>query len=541
MTAATDIIDFAETLTIAEGEEPQPFVCKPFQAFILGSINGWRTKNKNYRRFRSSFIQLARQNGKSILNGILAAYYGNFDGYKYGQIYCAATKKDQAAIVFNEITKFVRSDDELDELFKIHEHNSTIDCLLTGSTIKALSGDTKRIDGFRPYLGIVDEYHAHKNNQIYKLLEGGTKRLKSCLISVITTAGFDLKSPCYELYQNCCRILEGAFENDTQFIFITELDEGDDLFSPKNWLKANPILRDDPEALENMIPIAETARQMGGSTLRDFVVKQLSCWIQFAGNQYIKDIKKWNACASERTLKDFKGQACYIGVDLSSGGDLTSIAIVIPFYADGEKKYFIYHHSFIPSKRLQEHIQSDNAPYDLWIKQGLIDVTETMGGVKTDYKYILAHLKNLIDAFNLKVQMICYDPHNASAFLSDLAEIGDCVSITQTHRVLSSATEDFSELALGFRAKRLNGKYGFVWLFCGKFDQGFEENFETQQDKINTQTNSLKGTFYAREKDGNYQVEVDESNLLEEHTDAKSAIESWFSEVQEPVITPTAG
>jgi len=200
---AERIIDFAETLTIAEGEEEQPVTAYPFQCFILGSLNGWRTKDGHHRRFRTSYIQLGRQNGKSFLNGILAAYYGNFDKYKYGQIYCTATKKDQAMIVFNEIVKFINSDSDLSECFKIHEHNSTIDCKITHSKIKALSGDTKSIDGFRPYLGIVDEYHAHKDDQMYKLLEGGIKKMKSALISVITTSGFDLKSPCFALYEYC--------------------------------------------------------------------------------------------------------------------------------------------------------------------------------------------------------------------------------------------------------------------------------------------------------------------------------------------------
>ena len=145
---AERIIDFAETLTIAEGEEEQPVTAYPFQCFILGSLNGWRTKDGHHRRFRTSYIQLGRQNGKSFLNGILAAYYGNFDKYKYGQVYCTATKKDQAMIVFNEIVKFINSDSDLSECFKIHEHNSTIDCKITHSKIKALSGDTKSIDGF---------------------------------------------------------------------------------------------------------------------------------------------------------------------------------------------------------------------------------------------------------------------------------------------------------------------------------------------------------------------------------------------------------
>lgn len=130
-----EIINFAEELTIAEGEENEHVTAYPFQCFILGSLNGWRTKEKSYRRFRTSYVQLGRQNGKSFINGILACYYGNFDGYKYGKIFCTATKQDQANIVFDEVAKFINSDEDLSEWFKVHDHNHTIDCLLTHSEI----------------------------------------------------------------------------------------------------------------------------------------------------------------------------------------------------------------------------------------------------------------------------------------------------------------------------------------------------------------------------------------------------------------------
>lgn len=441
---AERIIDFAETLVIAEGEEEQNVECYEFQCFILGSLNGWRTKAGGHRRFRTSYIQLGRQNGKSFLNGILAAYYGNFDKYRYGQIYCTATKKDQSMIVFNEIVKFIRSDADLEECFRIHEHNSTIDCLITHSKIKALSGDTKSIDGFRPYLGIVDEYHAHKDDQMYKLLEGGIKKLKSALISVITTAGFDLKSPCFALYEYCVKVLKGTAQNETQFIYIAQMDEKDDMWVPENWIKANPILQYDRDALENMIPIAETAKEMGGSTLRDFIVKQLNMWLQWTNDVYIKDMSIWNACVVKKTLENFRKYKCYVGLDLSSGGDLTALAIVIPFVKDGVKKYYVHAHSFIPKRRVAEHIKTDRVPYDLWIRQGLVTVTETMGGVKTDYKYILSYLEKIVKQYELDVQLICYDPHNASAFLVDLEALGyDCISVTQSAKALNDATVDF--------------------------------------------------------------------------------------------------
>lgn len=397
-----EIINFAEELTIAEGEENEHVTAYPFQCFILGSLNGWRTKEKSYRRFRTSYVQLGRQNGKSFINGILACYYGNFDGYKYGKIFCTATKQDQANIVFDEVAKFINSDEDLSEWFKVHDHNHTIDCLLTHSEIKALSGDTKSLDGHRAYLGIVDEYHAHKTNQMYKLLEGGIKKLKSALISVITTAGFDLKSPCYKLYEYCCNLLKGVFENDSQFVYIAQMDEHDDRYTPENWIKANPILEFDRDALENLIPIAHTARDMGGEDLRDFLVKQLNMWMQWSNSLYIKDIASWKACAVLKSLKDFRGSKCYVGVDLSSGGDLTSIAIVIPFMVEDTKKYFVHTHSFIPSSRVDEHIKTDKVPYDVWIEKGLVTVTETLGGIKTDYKYIIKYLEDLLKQINDK-------------------------------------------------------------------------------------------------------------------------------------------
>lgn len=438
------IINFAEELTIAEGEGDERVTAYPFQCFILGSLHGWRTKEKSYRRFRTSYVQLGRQNGKSFINGILACFYGNFDGYNYGKIYCTATKQDQANIVFEEVEKFINSDKDLSAWFKVHEHNHTIDCLFTHSEIKALSGDTKSLDGNRAYLGIVDEYHAHRTNQMYKLLEGGIKKLKSALISVITTAGFDLKSPCYKLYEYCCNLLCGVFENDAQFVYIAQMDEDDDLYKKENWLKANPILEFDEDALENLVPIAHTARDMGGDDLRDFLVKQLNMWIQWSNSMYIKDIAVWKKCAVLKSLKDFKGAKCYVGVDLSSGGDLTSISVVIPFMEEDVKKYFVKTHSFIPSSRVDEHIKIDKVPYDLWIEKGLVTVTETLGGIKTDYKYIIKYLEDLVKEYDLKPQLICYDPHNASAFLGDLEAMGwDSVSVTQSARELNDATVDF--------------------------------------------------------------------------------------------------
>lgn len=463
---ANEIIDFAETLEIAEGEEQKPVRLKGFQDFILGSLNGWVTKDKGYRRFRTSYVQLGRQNGKSFLNGILGTYYGNFSGYNYGQLYCTATKKDQAKIVFKEIVKFIKADSDLLELFNIKEYDSTIECLLTNSTIKALGKDTDTIDGFRPLLGIVDEYHAHKDNQMYKLLEGGTRKMKQSLISVITTAGFNLNGPCIKLYEYCKNILEGIFTNEKQFVYIAQMDETDDIWNPANWIKANPLVCEDEEDLQNLIAVGMAAKDTGGDDIRDFITKALNIWYRHSKNQYL-DIDKWKACGCDLTLEDFRGCECGLGLDLSSGGDLTSGVLEFPFIGDDDiPMYFFHQHSFMPKMRLDEHIKSDSAPYDIWVDEGLITLTETLGGIKTDYKYIISYYKELIKTYDLKLKLIAYDPHNADAFLSDLEEFGvDCYEIVQSAKSLNTATEDFELSVKGQTA--LYNKNDGLFKFCG--------------------------------------------------------------------------
>ena len=138
-------------------------------------------KETGKRRFTDSYVQVARQQGKSVLNAILGIKCCNFDNYNYGQIYCTATKADQARIVLKEIIKFINADNDLKELFDIKDYKSEITGKITSTVIRALGRDTHTIDGFRPYLGIVDEYHAHKDNQMYKLLKGGTRKLLSLI------------------------------------------------------------------------------------------------------------------------------------------------------------------------------------------------------------------------------------------------------------------------------------------------------------------------------------------------------------------------
>lgn len=444
---AKHILDFSGNLILAEGEEQKPFIPVDFQAFIFENWNGWVIKDTDNRRFRTSYTQVGRQNGKSVMNSVPALYYGNFAGYRYPQIYCVATKELQAKIVLKECYKFINADRELSGtktkkgLFTVQDYKSEIQCNLTGGIIKALGRDTDSIDGFRPFFGSVDEYHKHKTNQMYKLLTDGTKKLKSCLVSIITTAGFDLNSPCKTEYDYGINILNGM-ENPTHFVFIAEPDEedlvGDRIYDENIWPKAHPLWT--PETLISLRGDALQAREKGGEDLLDFQTKDLNIWVAATKNGYINK-QKWNACATDDTLEDMRGRGCYLGLDLSSGGDLTAGVLEFPLDEDA---FYIDAHAFMPSQRLMEHEKSDKAPYREWVLDGQMTLTETLGGYKTDYKYILSYYRELIQKYDLKLLGIGYDPHNASAFLSDLDEFGcDLVLVKQSARELNDPTDDF--------------------------------------------------------------------------------------------------
>lgn len=442
--AAEKAIDIANELTILEGVEPKRLKTRGFQNFIIGSLHGWRRKRSSKLRYREAYIQIGRQNGKSFLSGTEINNRATFSGYQKGRIYCAATKQDQANIVWDEVEKFILADKDLSDLYHIRHHERTITSKVTGTVVKSVGRDTKSADGFRSILAIIDEYHAHPNNQMYKLMLDGQIGVDSPLTLAITTAGFNLNSPCYGQYEFCKRVLSGLVDKESLFIFITEMDKEDDIWDYKNWAKANPLLLWNEDNTYNMDKVKDLsekaieAKEKGGQDLVNFMTKSLNVWVKYSGDSYV-NLEKFKACESDLTLEDFKGRDCILGIDLSSGGDLTSIALV---FRDGDH-YYIYSHSFMPILRLEEHERTDEAPYRIWAREGLLTLTEGVFGLKTDYKYIVQHIKDLIAKYDLNITACGYDGHNANAFLADLEFLNcDLVEIIQSAKSLNDATVD---------------------------------------------------------------------------------------------------
>ena len=447
------IIQYAETLTIGEGFEKKQVQLVGGQIFDFGCPFGWLKLNGK-RRFRRSYKSMARQNGKSFENGIKGTYIAGFSGYNYGKLFTVATKKRQARIAWEEMKKFIEADKDLQELFEIKDYKSLIISNDTKCTIEALSREGGLDEGFRAIFASIDEYHQHPDSKTYKAIYNGTRALEETLISIITTRGDKLNSACFEMDQYCINILKGIVTANDFFVDIYALDEKDNIFDPRNLIKANPFLASTKQGLENLKTDMQTARDMGGSELRDFMTKSLNLWVQNTEDRFTSP-QKWKKCESELELEDLEGKKCYAGLDLSSGGDLTTIAIEIPLK---DEEFFIFTHSFMPRARMDEHITTDIAPYDLWERENLITVTGEQATYKNDYKFIVKFLKDIIEEYDLDLQAIGYDPHNADGFLADLEEFGvPLLEIKQSARFLHDGTEDM-QLNIESRKIKYNKK-----------------------------------------------------------------------------------
>lgn len=441
--AASRVLDYAGRLVVAEGFEPRPLRLLDCQAFDVGCTFGWKNQD-GHRRFRRRYKSLARQQGKTMENGLMATYIAAFSGYRLGKLFTVATKKRQARLAWEEAAKFVRADPDLAEWFSVKDYKSLITAKNTGCTIEALSKEGGLDDGFRSVFASVDEIHQHRDNRIYKAIYDGTRALPETLVSMITTRGFDLNSFCHDMDSYAVNVLRGSVTADDMFCDIYAPDEGDDPMEEASWRKANPWTFANPRMVEQMRRDAQTARDMGGAELRDFLTKSVNVWVENAEDTFIPP-GDWQGCASPLTLEDFRGAQAWVGLDLSHGGDLTTMALEFDAPGGG---VWAWSHSYMPRGRLMEHVQTDLAPYDEWEREGLLTVTGGAGDFKNDYGFIIAELRALVEGYGLRVQSIGIDPHNADGVLGELEAFGAPVAlVTQSCRSLHDATTDVQLLA----------------------------------------------------------------------------------------------
>ena len=432
----------------------KPIKLTDWQQFHLCQLYGWRRKEDGYKRFKKSFVEVARKNAKSQEEAGVALYEISVQATKNKEVYeyyTAGVKRDQSKIVFEE-AKLMLNGSPLKKKFKLT--NNAITHIKTGSYIKALSKeDGKTGDGTNPAGLIVDEYHQHKTTEFLDL--GLGSNTKEALLMIITTAGMDLTYPCYtQEYDYCSKVLDSNIdvENDTYLIDIMEIDPGDDIGDEENWKKANPIRMSYSAGREKIRGDYEIAKVIPEKMIA-FLTKMLNVWVQQKENGYM-NMEKWKKCEVKNLPISIKGKPVYVGFDMSSKIDLTSVAFVIP-YRNGnfDKKgrerteYIVLSHSFIPNQeKMMERVFKDKVPYDAWERQGFITMTNSE---IVDQNVVMDYVLDFCKEKELDIQTLCFDPANASKLMIDLSDEGYIVEeVFQSHKSLNESTEGFREEVL---------------------------------------------------------------------------------------------
>lgn len=449
---AERIVRWFSYLRHSKGElSGQPIILTTWQRFFLCQLYGWRHKDTGYKRFKKSFIQVARKNAKSqmeagvALNEISEQATKNREVYEY---YTAGVKRQQSKIIFNEC-RLMLAGSPLKPKFKITR--DIIEHRKTGSFILPLSKEDGRSgDGTNPAGLILDEYHQHPTTDFYDLGLGAAT--KEPLLMIITTAGKDLTHPCYvEEYTYCSKILDPAVDvrNDEYLVDICEADEADDPDDIRTLKKANPIRAYHDAGLEKLQEEWGIAKAVP-EKLIVFKTKCLDIWMQARENGYM-DMAKWKACEVGAIPVDTHGRPVYVGFDMSSKIDLTSVAFVIPYQTDmldghGKRivRYIVSTHSFIPTReKLQEHILKDKVPYDVWERMGCLEVTDTP---IVDQGRVMQYVLDICEESGWRIQCLCFDPANASKLMMDMSDEGyDVEEVFQSHKSLNESTQGFRE------------------------------------------------------------------------------------------------
>lgn len=408
-----------------------------FQLFIIGNIFCYKNSITHYRKYRKAYIQLARKNAKSQLLSLIASYEC-FLSDEQAEVYLAGWDKEQSSIVYREITNQLQGCERLSGKYK--NSYGKITSVKDGSFIKPLSREAKNTgDGTNPSLGIVDEYHAHKTSEIYDVILSGMVARPQPLMTIITTAGFDLSRPCFREYEYVGKILnpDVDIENEEYFVMVCEIEEEDNIQDESCWQKANPIVATYSEGINYLRGELKSALD-APEKMRNFLTKNMNKWVDMRDGGYM-DMAKWKAAGLDFDFKDFTNFEAILGIDLAAKLDLTSVGF--EFIKDG--KYYVLSHSFMPEETYIKRLAENRLPWDLWLKNGYITVTP---GAVVDYNFVKVWIKEQEEKYNLKIKEICYDPWNATQFASDMSEEGyNMVEIRQGIRTLGEPCKSFRE------------------------------------------------------------------------------------------------
>ena len=429
---------FSELLHHVKGKwAGQLLKLEPHQVFIQCSIWGWVKKSNGLRRFSTIFIEIPRKNGKSVDAATAGLYMLAADHEKGAEVYSGATSEKQALEVFRPAWMMANRNEGLREAFNLSlsgnpKNPTSIYRLEDMSRFEPLIG--KPGDGASPHCAIIDEYHEHKTSEQYDTMDTGMGAREQPMLFVITTAGTDTSSPCYDMHLRAIKVLEKTVENEALFAIIYGIGPDDDWKDFECWKKANPNYG--VSVMEDYLYRKYTETMTDASKQNINLCKHLNQWMN-AGVAWM-NMAKWEACKdTSLNLEDFKGQPCYAAFDLASKIDISSLVLVFEY--NGGYAAFAKH--YLPEETVT---LAGNDHYVKWEKEGYITQTP---GARTDFKYIEDDLKAIND--DHPIVELAYDPRESTYLVNNVMEwLGPekCIEITQGPALMSEPMKEVEAL-----------------------------------------------------------------------------------------------
>lgn len=433
-------VDFIECLCHTKGTwAGKKFELIDWQEQIIRDLFGIVKKN-GYRQFNTAYVEIPKKMGKSELAAAIALLLCCGDGEERAEVYGCAADRQQATIVFDVAADMVRMCPALNRRVKILASQKRIQFLPTNSFYQVLSAEAYSKHGFNIHGVVFDELHTQPNRKLFDVMTKGSGDARTQpLYFLITTAGTDTNSICYETHQKAKDILEGRKKDPTFYPVIYGAEQDEDWTDPKVWKKANPSLG----ITVNIDKVKDACNSAKQNPAEENTFRQLRL------NQWVKQavrwmpMDKWDACSFDVDERELEGRVCYGGLDLSSTTDLTSFCLVFP-PEDEDDKYIILPYFWLPEETLDLRVGRDHVNYDLWEKQGYIQTTE---GNVVHYGYIEKFIEELGERFNIRE--IAFDRWGAVQMVQNLEGMGfNVVAMGQGFASMSPPTKELMKLTL---------------------------------------------------------------------------------------------
>ncbi len=407
-------IDFIETFC-KHTKSPfngMPFKLELWEKAMLQVAYGFKYREINLRRFNECILLIARKNGKTtFVAGIdLAEFFLSKGGV---DIVCASNTNDQASILFEEINNMREQSKALSKPNRSKKNIFYIYSPKSKNKIKKLSAQSRNLDGYNIEVGCIDEVHQMTDSKVYDAIKQSQSTKEEPLIFIITTEGNVVGGFLDKKLEYCRKMIKGEISDERVLPWLYTQDSESEIYVDKSsWQKSNPSLGKVKTVhyLEDIMNKAKNDLSTRLTMLcKDFNIKQLESgtWLTFddLNNETTFDINE---------IRDSYAVA---GVDLSSTTDLTAVMLVV--IKDGKK--YVVPHFFMPGDTLEKRMQEDSVPYDIWVKRGLITLTD---GAQNDFSNVTQWFLKMVREHELRPLWVGYDPWNSQYWVDEMEEAG---------------------------------------------------------------------------------------------------------------------